>query len=356
MASSLDAWLRLSLTPGIGGATIRALLEAYPTLEHAISAPSRDLATLVGPQLAKAIHDGPDANLVEQALAWHEQEHCTVLTLDDVGYPLRLRAIADAPPVLYVRGRPDVLAAPSIAIVGARSATPQGIENARQFAQALSDAGLTVCSGLAIGIDTAAHEGSLAGKSGTVAVVGTGVDRCYPRRNLQLANRILEHGAVVSEFPLGTVSLPGNFPRRNRIISGLSLGCLVVEASLESGSLITARQAADQGREVFAIPGSIHSPTSKGCHALIKQGAKLVESVNDVLEELRIPWTPQSVERHRDRPSSPLEDAMGFEPVHLDTLCARVGLTPDVVSAMLLQLELEGRVATVPGGQYQRIC
>lgn len=356
MASGLAAWLRLSLTPGVGGAAIRALLDAYTTLEQSLAASQSDLAAVVGPTLAKAVREGPDVQLLDQAIAWSSEDHCAVLTLDDERYPHRLRAIADAPPVLYVRGDPALLAASSVAVVGARNPTPQGVENARQFGRALSDAGLTVCSGLALGIDTAAHEGALAGASGTIAVLGTGADRCYPRRNLKLAQRIVEHGAVISEFPLGTLPLPGNFPRRNRIISGLSLGCLVVEASLESGSLITARLAADQGREVFAIPGSIHSPTSKGCHALIKQGAKLVESVNDVLEELPIRQATKRAETKPDRPSSPLEDAMGFEPVHLDTLCARVGLTPDVVSAMLLQLELEGRVATLPGGQYQRIC
>lgn len=356
MASHLAAWLRLSLTPGVGGATIRALLGAFGTPEDALNAAEADLVAVIGPTLARAVRVGPDAALLEHSNAWIDQDRCAILTLDDERYPARLRVIADAPPLLYVRGDPALLSVPSIAIVGARNPTPQGIENARQFARALSEAGLAVCSGLAIGIDTAAHEGALAEKAGTVAVLGTGVDRCYPRSNVKLAQRIVDQGAVISEFPLGMLPLPANFPRRNRIISGLALGCLVVEASLESGSLITARQAADQGREVFAIPGSIHAPTAKGCHALIKQGAKLVETVEDVLEELRWERPGQMPLTLPIVPPSPLEAAMGFEPVYLDTLCARVGLTPDVVSAMLLELELQGRVATLPGGQYQRIC
>lgn len=356
MPADLAAWLRLSLTPGVGGGTIRTLLGAFGSAEQALRSGEVSVAAVVGPTLAKAIGDGANGALVDQALAWAEQNQCAILTLADERYPQRLRAIPDPPALLYARGDPSFLSAPSIAIVGARNPTPQGIENAREFARALSDAKLVVCSGLALGIDAAAHHGALLGSAGTIAVVGTGIDRCYPRRNVELARRIVERGVIVSEFPLGTLPLPGNFPRRNRIISGLALGCLVVEASLESGSLITARLAADHGREVFAIPGSIHAPTAKGCHALIKQGAKLVESVNDVVEELHVDRGQPPPLVSPAKPSSALEEAMGFEPVYLDTLCARVGLTPDVVSAMLLELELEGRVATLPGGQYQRIC
>jgi len=246
-----------------------------------------------------------------------------------------------------------LLALPALAMVGSRNATPQGISNAQQFARAFSDAGLTIVSGLALGIDAAAHQGGLDGAGSTIAVLGTGADLLYPQRNRTLGERIAREGLIVSEFPLGTPPNGGNFPRRNRVISGLARGCLVVEAALASGSLITARLAAEQGREVFAIPGSIHSPHSKGCHALIKQGAKLVECAQDVLQELGIHGSVAA-------PSAEAAAAPGllahlaYEPCDIDTLCARSGLTAQVVSAMLLQLELDGKVASLPGGLYQR--
>jgi DNA processing protein len=227
------------------------------------------------------------------------------------------------------------------------------LKNAQSFSRAFSDSGFTIVSGLALGVDSAAHAGGLEGKNSTVAVLGSGIDTVYPKRNESLAAQISLRGALVSEFPLGAPPVPGNFPRRNRLISGLARGCLVVEAALDSGSLITARLAAEQGREVFAIPGSIHSPLSKGCHALIKQGAKLVETAQDVLEELGFGGTPAS------RPAEPvggpaLLDEMGFDPCDIDTLIARSGLPPEAVTAALLELELEGKVAALPGGLYQR--
>jgi len=243
-----------------------------------------------------------------------------------------------------------------LAIVGSRNPTPQGQANAHQFAQALSQTGVCIVSGLALGVDGAAHEGALEGGSPTIAVVGTGLDRVYPKRHLNLAHRIAAQGAIVSEYPLGTPPLAAHFPQRNRLIAGLSQGTLVVEAALQSGSLITARLAAEQGREVFAIPGSIHAPQSKGCHALIRQGAKLVESANDILEDLRL---PTSSSLPFDAPSSAKEDALlealGHDPVSLDALQARTGLDTATLQARLLELELEGQVGRLPGGLLQRI-
>jgi DNA processing protein len=255
---------------------------------------------------------------------------------------------------LYVKGRLDLLNVPSLAVVGSRNATTQGIRNAEAFARSISDARLCIVSGMAQGIDTAAHVGGLLGAGSSIAVVGTGLDKVYPASNRELAHRLAQLGTIVSEFALGTPPLAANFPRRNRIISGLSLGCLVVEASVQSGSLITARMALEQGREVFAIPGSIHSPQSKGCHTLIKQGAKLVENARDILEELG-----QSVAFSSPndgiQPEHPLFLHLGFDPLDAETLAQRSGLTIAELSAILLQLELDGHIASLPGGLYQRI-
>ena len=277
-----------------------------------------------------------------------------MLTLADTAYPKQLLEIPDPPALLYVAGSPELLSIPSLAVVGSRNATPQGLRNAHAFARAFSDAGLAIVSGLAIGVDSDAHRGGLEGPGSTIAVLGTGIDVTYPRRNAALADEILSRGALVSEFPLGTEPHAGNFPRRNRLISGLAKGCLVIEAAVDSGSLITARFAVDQGREVFAIPGSIHSPLSKGCHALIKQGAKLVESAQDVLDELGIsgrrPASAQEAGKGHD-----LLEKMGFDPCDIDELTVRSGLSAEAVSATLLELELDGKIAGLPGGLYQRI-
>ena len=246
---------------------------------------------------------------------------------------------------------------PGLGIVGSRNATPQGVRDAEAFAHALSDAGLTIVSGLALGIDAAAHRGGLAGAGSSVAVIGTGLDRIYPARNKALAHQLAENGLIVSEFPLGTPPLPGHFPRRNRLISGLSRGVLVVEAAPDSGSLITARVATEQGREVFAVPGSIHSPLARGCHALIKQGAKLVESAADILDELAWPQrlAPPRLRVPPETLSDPVLEALDGAPAALDVLVQRTGLTLDALSAKLLTLELDGRIASLPGGRYQKI-
>jgi len=294
---------------------------------------------------------GPE---VEKTLQWAAQAGHALLTLADTEYPKQLLEIPDPPALLYVTGNVKLLSSSALAVVGSRNATPQGMKNAQSFARTLSEAGLAIVSGLALGVDSAAHRGGLEGRGSTIAVLGTGIDIVYPRRNQALAEEIASRGTLVSEFPLGAPPNAANFPRRNRLISGLARGCLVVEAALDSGSLITARLAAEQGREVLAIPGSIHSPLSKGCHALIKQGAKLVESAQDVLEELGGARAPDPTPSGSGA-SHDLLDKMGFDPLDIDELIARSGLTTEVVSAILLQWELEGKIASLPGGLYQRI-
>jgi DNA processing protein len=350
----LAAWIRLSLVPGLGDRTLRRLLGALGLPSQVLASGPGAVAQVVGADLAQRMFGDPHEAAVATALDWAARPGNRLLTLADADYPRRLLEISDPPALLWCRGDARLLSRPGLAVVGSRNATPQGLSNAEQFARAFSDAGLVITSGLALGIDAAAHRGGLAGRSSTIAVLGTGADVAYPARNRALYDAIAERGVIVSEFPLGTVAAASNFPRRNRIICGLALGVLVVEAAMESGSLITARLAGEQGRELFAIPGSIHSPLSRGCHALIKDGAKLVESAQDVLSELRIesPFAEPSQ-------TSPARDTgllawMGHDPCSIDVLAQRSGLTPDVVSAMLLALELEGKVAGLPGGRYQR--
>jgi len=353
-SGDLAAWIELSLVPGLGGSRFRSLLSAFGLPARVLAATRSQLCRVVPEAIAASILDRNRGPEIERAVRWAEEPKHAVLTLADAAYPKSLLETPDPPPLLYVAGNTELLSSPALAVVGSRNATPQGLKNAHAFAHAFSDAGLAIVSGLAIGVDSAAHRGGLEGRASTIAVLGTGIDVTYPRRNGPLADEIRERGALVSEFPLGAGPHAGNFPRRNRLISGLAKGCLVVEAALESGSLITARLAADQGREVFAIPGSIHSPLTKGCHALIKQGAKLVESAQDVLEELgvsaRAPASaPDSGAAHE------LLDKMGFDPCDIDELVGRSGLPAEVVSATLLRLELDGKIAGLPGGLYQRI-
>ncbi len=315
------------------------------------------LSRAVAPDVAAAIVRGPDAARLRASVDWLHDPANHIVTLADATYPKLLLEITDPPPLLYAKGNIELMNHAALAVVGSRNATPQGIDNARAFARELSSGGLSIVSGLALGIDAAAHEGGLDAPSSSIAVVGTGLDIVYPARNRNLAHRLANQGLIVSEFALGMPALASNFPRRNRLISGLSRGCLVVEAALKSGSLITARYALEQGREVFAIPGSIHSPLSKGCHLLIKQGAKLAESGQDILEELGTvtKTLPPDHAPEKSNPENPLLVALGYDPVDLDTLCERSGLTADSASAMLLTLELEGVVGRVPGGKFQRL-
>lgn len=357
---SAAAWLRLTLIPGVGGETQRKLLKAFGLPEAIFSASRSALVAAVGAKAADLVLDTDNREAVDKALAWAEQPGHHLLPLADEHYPARLLDLPDPPTLLYVRGRIECLNHDGLAVVGSRNATPQGAGNARTFAKALAETGFTIVSGLALGIDAAAHQGALEAGGNTVAVIGTGADRLYPARNQSLALEIAEHGAIVSEFPLGTPAAAANFPRRNRIISGLSRGVLVVEAALESGSLITARLAGEQGREVFAIPGSIHSPHSRGCHRLIRQGAKLVETVEDVLEELGSPAPPLGAAKGATTGMIAPEhiavlDHAGYDPVTIDELVGRSGLTAEALSVILLQLELDGRLSSLPGGRYQRL-
>ena len=352
---SLKAWLALSLTRGLGGETARLLLKEFGSPDAVFAASISSLKSFVKADTATEIKKGIADDAIASALAWLEDPGNHIVTLADSDYPQALLNIPDPPLLLYVKGRLDLLNRSALAIVGSRSATPQGMHNAEAFAKSLSDAGLCIISGLAHGIDASAHRGALRGPGSSIAIVGTGLDKVYPAANRDLAHALAQQGTLVSEFPLGTPPLAANFTRRNRLISGMSLGCLVVEASLQSGSLITARLALEQGREVFAIPGSIHAPQSKGCHALLKQGAKLVETAQDILEELGRQLVVTAQAASSGGSTSALLDRLGHDPVDVDTLCERSGLTIAELSAMLLTLELEGRISALPGGLYQRI-
>ncbi|MCY7389162.1 MAG: DNA-processing protein DprA [Burkholderiales bacterium] len=354
-----EAWLALDLIHGLGGEGIRKLLARFGAPSAIFGQSVTSLNELVSPTVARAIAAGPSAEKLEASLVWLKSDSNHLLTLADEDYPARLLEIADPPPILYLKGRRDLLAKPGFAVVGSRNATPSGLQNAEAFARSLSEAGFTIISGMALGIDAAAHRGGLSGAGRSIAVVGTGLDLVYPARNKTLAHELAENGLILSEFALGTPALAKNFPRRNRIISGLSRGVLIVEAALASGSLITARQAGEQGREVFAIPGSIHSSLSKGCHQLIKQGAKLVDDANDILVELQWgsakPATVTNQDEVTDAESDPLLDAMGYDAVAIDTLLERVKLPADQLIARLTELELDGVIASMPGGKYQRL-
>lgn len=352
-------WIALSLVPGLGNESFRRLLSAFGEPDNIYSASYSALNAVVKPDIARLVCNGPAGSTIASTLEWLEQPANHLVTLADADYPSRLLQTPDAPPLFYLKGRRELLNSNFLAVVGSRNASSQGMLNAEAFSRNLSDNGFCIVSGMAAGIDAAAHQGGLAGVASSLAVVGTGLDTVYPSSNHRLAHELAESGALLSEFPLGTPAKAHNFPRRNRIISGLSMGCLVVEAALRSGSLITARLAAEQGREVFAIPGSIHSPLSRGCHALIRQGAKLVECAEDIYGELRhavtLPVKTAATE-NADANLQPLLDFMGFEPVDIDSLVVRSGLTSNRVCAMLLHMELDGYVATLPGGMYQRLC
>ncbi len=355
----LASWLQLSLTPGLGGTTLRNLLKQFGLPRAMLARRDSELVPFIGQPALEAMRSSRVAEAVDRAVEWAGVDGHYVITFADDAYPQSLLEINDPPPVLYAQGRVDLLKQPALAIVGSRNASAQGARNAEQFALALAEAGLTVVSGLALGIDAAAHRGALGSRSSTIAVLGTGIDVVYPARNVELAAEIARHGLLLSEFPLGTPAIAHNFPRRNRLISGLARGCLVVEAAMQSGSLITARCAADQGRDVFAIPGSIHSPLSKGCHALIKSGAKLVESADDVLAELAgfraSGFANAAAASANSEPDSGVLAVMGHDPVDVDSLCARAGMSPEQVASELLRLELDGRVTALPGGLYQRL-
>jgi DNA processing protein len=363
-------WLRMHEIQGLGRQTTYQLLKAFGSAEAIFAASHANLRKVVSDDIANQIKAETVSDQIKITLEWLAEPNNHLITLADEDYPRLLLETPDPPPILFAKGQLSCLQQPSIAIVGSRNPTAQGEKNAHDFAMLLAEFGFTIVSGLAIGIDAAAHRGALASNGKTIAVVGTGLDIVYPAKHRELAHEIIKQGLLISEFSLGTPSLPQNFVQRNRVISGLSMGCLVVEASLQSGSLITAKFSTEQDRDVFAIPGSIHSPQSKGCHQLIKQGAKLVDAVQDIVHELKsehfvslaamplkknfIPAKNTSPEEipHADKA---LLDLMSFEPVTVEYLLQHSGLTSDTLSSILISLELDNKIASMPGGRYQRI-
>jgi DNA processing protein len=355
----VDAWVRLA-QKALPQRALSELLRQFGDPRAVLAASRAQLAAHVASPVVERVLAPAPPDRLQATRAWLADDAHGIVAWDDADYPRALLDLGSAPPVLFVVGRRELLNRPSLAIVGSRHATPQGIDNARAFAAALSAAGVTIVSGMALGIDAAAHRGALDGAGSTVAIGGTGLDRVYPARHRELAHAIAAHGALVSEFPPGTPPLKENFPRRNRLISGIARGVLVVEATLSSGSLITARLAGEQGRDVFAIPGSIHSPFSKGPHKLIREGAKLVETAQDVLEEMHLA-PPRAVQaRWHEEPAAPahaaLLAAMAHDPVDVDTLIERTGLPADTIAAALTELELADRIAALPGSRWQRVA
>lgn len=352
VASDTQAWLRFTLVPALSPQKQHALLRHFGSAQAALDASRDEVAQIVGAPSARALADGPDARLVAATQAWLTRPGCHLIGLGDPRYPRQWLEIAMPPCAFHAQGREELLNAPCFAIVGSRNATPAGERDAFEFARALSQHGLVIASGLALGIDTQAHLGGLADAGATIAVMGTGPERIYPPRNGALAREIASRGCLVSEFPIGMPPLERNFPRRNRLISGLALGVLVVEAAYPSGSLGTAHAAVEQNRDVFAIPGSIHSPLSKGCHWLIKQGAKLVDCADDIVQELGI--EPPKESPPRGRSGDAVLDAMGFGPATMDEIAQRAGLDAATLAARLSLLEVAGRVRALAGGWFQR--
>jgi DNA processing protein len=361
------AWLALLRAPGVGCQTLSPLIAAGRSPRDLLTNPPDGLY-----RAAPGYFDAPDWAAVEQDLEWLDEPSNRLLTIDQPAYPPRLRELADPPSGLFLHGDPELLELPQLAIVGSRHPSRSGEQTALAFAEALAAAGLVISSGLAAGIDAAAHHGALKAGGLTIAVAGTGLDRVYPASNRALAHEIAAQGLLVSEFPLGTPPKAGNFPRRNRILAGLALGTLVIEAALKSGSLITARLAAESGREVFAIPGSIHNPLARGCHRLIRDGAKLVEVADDILEELAplltglIPakTTAALTDRppvagddgeHLDPQHQAVLEALGYDPATTDQVVERTGFPANEVSSILLLLELRGHVSSSAGGQFTRL-
>ena len=364
-AETLRHWLALIRAPQVGPATFYSLLQQFHEPEAVFKASRSVLENLRLHSETIAYLQEPDWKRVDADLSWLDQPGAQILLVKDAAFPSLLRDIADPPPVLFTLGDATILGRKQLAMVGSRHPTPAGRETAADFARHLAANGIVITSGLALGIDGASHTGALAGSGLTIAVAGTGLDRVYPARHRELAHQIAEQGVLVSEFPPGTPPTAANFPRRNRIISGLSMGVLVVEAALRSGSLITARLAAEQGREVFAIPGSIHNPQARGCNSLIRQGAKLVESAEDIYEELggfaasRVDEVVQvdgAVRVELDKDYQRVLESVGHAPTAVDTVVQRSGLTADAVCSMLLVLELQGLIASTSSGHYCQTC
>jgi DNA processing protein len=372
MRQDLGSWLKLHHTPGIGPALFHRLLDRFGSAAAACGADAAELSRLgLARNSIDHLHNDVSAEAVASALQWAQQPRQCILTLADDAYPPLLKTIHNPPPLLYVKGDQQLLTEPQLGIVGSRNPSRGGEETAHAFALYLARSGLVITSGLALGIDAAAHRGALDAKGATIGVMATGIDRIYPARHRALADSIVENGALVTEFPPGTRPLPEFFPQRNRIISGLAYGVLVVEAAERSGSLITAHYAMEQAREVFAIPGSIHNPMARGCHRLIRQGAKLIESVQDILEELapqlrdrlRMESREENTPREKtaqlgdqlDPDYQSLLRLIDYDPVSIDQMVERSGLPARSISSMLLILELQGLVRAESGGRYCRV-
>jgi DNA processing protein len=364
--SDVSAWLALWRVKGVGTKTYLALLETFTSPSVVFSASISELKSAgcsdaVARQVKNFDHDE-----IKQDLKWLEREDCHLMCWHDDDYPALLKEIPDPPPVLFIRGDRSLLSSLQIAMVGTRNPSPMALTTTKAFAKSFATFGLTVTSGLAMGVDQAAHRGALEANGLTIAVAATGLDRVYPAKHKSLAEEVIKTGALVSEFPIGTQPKPGYFPRRNRIISGLSLGVLVVEAAIKSGTLVTARHAMEQGREVFAIPGSIHNPLAKGCHHLIRQGAKLIETADDVLEDLgQLSSVAAGIEGVTTKETLPnamsvdgdyvvLLEKIAFDPTSVDDLIAQTNFTAEEISSMLLVLELQGLVSSAPGGLFYR--
>mgnify|MGYP000591464416 CR=1 FL=1 len=360
---SLACWLALHHTIGVGPATFARLLTQFTDPETLFANPN-NIAGISARTQSNLLK--PNWDRVEHDLNWFSKPSRHIITLHDQHYPELLKQLPDPPSLLFAQGDVSLLSQWQIAIVGSRNPSASGRDTAYEFSRYLAQSGLTMTSGLAMGIDAAAHQGALAAQGKTIAVIGTGLDSVYPAKHRDLTHDIAQSGLLISEFALGTPPRAENFPRRNRIISGLSLGTVVVEAAVRSGSLITARMALEQGREVFAIPGSIHNPLARGCHQLIREGAKLVETAHDILEDLgalaAFQLTETSIDKNEDPEISEKTDDdyhilfehLGYDPIQIDRLIGRCGLTADVVSSMLLLLELQGQVDSLPGGRYVR--
>lgn len=358
---SLKLWLRLYHTYGVGAATFLKLIKHFGSVENIYAQESKVLTEIVGKGLANSILNYQDHDLIDKIISWRDLSPSTryIVTINDAIYPETLAQIDSPPIILFAEGNIDLLSKNKIAIVGTRHPTNYGIDNAQGFAEVLAKNNLTIVSGLAAGIDRYAHEGALRVSNGgsTIAIIGTGIDVVYPSSNRKLFDQIRKDGLIISEFTLGTPPINNNFPRRNRIIVGLSKACLVVESAIDGGSMISANFALEMGRDVLTIPGSVHNPMARGCHKLIKMGAKLCETVHDVLEEVRFDSIPENVSV--TELSSVIDDpvllAMGFEPIEIDNLCQKLNLDFTNLCGKLLELELDEKIISCGGGRYQRV-
>lgn len=354
--NEIHEWLTLALTPKVGPVTMLKLIQHFGSVTNVLSQSQNTLAQVVNRTVAKLISEKTAEPDVEKSFAWADSHaNHYIISLEDERYPKELAQLTDPPLILYLKGNIDLLKKNKLAIVGTRHPSTQGMQNATDFARDLAKNGLTIVSGMALGIDKCAHSGALDGAGSTIGVIGTGIDQVYPSSNRALFEAVTARGGlIISEFPLATPPLVSNFPRRNRIIAGLAKGCLVIESAIDGGSMITANLALEMGREVMAIPGSIHNPVSRGCHKLIKTGAKLIETSNDILEELYLD-RESTIRNNASATTNPVLVAMGFDPIEIDRICANLNLSFADICPKLLELELDGEIVNCGSGKYQRI-